>query len=82
MPLQAGTYWLSVVPECTNTNDYNCNYATYYETGVEDDPPLHHYGPLEPSDDSFLTATRGEAVNRCLEYVVAPQTARGSRMVS
>ena len=27
VPLQAGTYWLSVVPECTNTNDYNCKYA-------------------------------------------------------
>ncbi len=61
VPLQAGTYWLSVVPECTNTNDYNCNYARYYESSVQDDPPLHHYGPLEPSDDSFFDCYQGGA---------------------
>ena len=59
VPLQAGTYWLSVVPECTNTNDYNCNYAGYYENTVEDDPPLHHYGPLEPSGESFFNCYQG-----------------------
>ncbi len=61
VPLQAGTYWLSVVPECTNTNGYNCNYAAYYETAISDDPPLHHYGPLEPSDDSFFDCYQGGA---------------------
>ena len=59
VPLQAGTYWLSVVPECTNTDDYNCNYAVYYESTVEDVPPLHHYGPLEPSDHSFFNCYQG-----------------------
>ena len=59
VPLQGGTYWLSVVPECTNTNDYNCNYAGYYESTVEDDPPLHHYGSLEPSGESFFNCYQG-----------------------
>jgi hypothetical protein len=51
--LPAGTYWLSVLPQCTNQNDNNCSHAAYYESDVEDRPPLNHYGPLQPWDASF-----------------------------
>lgn len=55
--LQSGTYWLSVVPRCTNPNDSICHSAHYYASDVEDDPPLNHFGPFEPGNDSFLNST-------------------------
>lgn len=50
--ITSGTYWLQVVPQCTNKNDNECPSATYFESDVEDQPPLNSYGPLEPWDTS------------------------------
>jgi hypothetical protein len=50
--LPAGRYWLQLVPQCTNQNDSSCPGAEYFESDVEDQPPLNSYGPLEPWDAS------------------------------
>jgi hypothetical protein len=53
--LQSGTYWLSVVPRCTDPNDSSCDTAAYFITDVEDNPPLNHKG-IEPGNDSFISS--------------------------
>jgi hypothetical protein len=55
--LPAGSYWLSVVPRCTNPKDEACQTARYYVSDDEDDPPLNHVGPFEPANDSFFSST-------------------------
>jgi len=55
--LQAGTYWMSVVARCTNPKDASCQTARYYMSDDEDDPPLNHFGPFEPANDSFFSST-------------------------
>lgn len=50
------TYWLTVVPLCTNPADSTCNLASYYESDAEDNPPLNYYGPLEPNDMSYFNS--------------------------
>jgi hypothetical protein len=57
VPLTGGRYWVSVVPICTNPNDGACSQAQYFSVDVEDMPPPHHFGPLEPVDDSFLNSS-------------------------
>lgn len=54
--LGPGTYWLTVVPLCTNSADAACSGAWYYESDTEENPPLHHYGPLEPNDLSYFNS--------------------------
>jgi hypothetical protein len=56
--LQPGTYWLSVVPRCTNQNDAQCKQAEYFASDVEDNPPPNHRGS-EPGNDSFFTSPEG-----------------------
>lgn len=55
--LRPGTYWLAVVPQCTNTADPSCASAEYYLADVEDMPPMNQYGPPEPQDDSFFSSS-------------------------
>ncbi len=57
--LQPGKYWLSVVPQCTNTNDHECDSARYFLADVEDHPPHEHFGPRDVWDDSFFTSSHG-----------------------
>jgi len=52
--LVPGTYWMTVVPLCTNVADSKCTNAEYYLSDVEDTPPLNAYGPLEPNDLSYF----------------------------
>lgn len=44
--LKTGTYWLSVVPQCTNSSDGNCDIAQYFLSNTQG---LNAYGPAEPS---------------------------------
>ncbi len=53
--LGPGTYWLTVVPLCTNSADSACD-ALFYESDTEESPPLNHYGPLEPNDLSYFNS--------------------------
>jgi hypothetical protein len=55
LQLSHGEYWLMVQPPCTSSND--CQGALYYAEDVEDIPPPHHVGPLEPWDASFFSST-------------------------
>ncbi len=52
--LQSGTYWLSVLPQCTNKDNQSCTQAGYFATVVEDHPPQNFKGN-SPADDSFVT---------------------------
>jgi hypothetical protein len=52
MVLQSGTYWMAVVPHCTEHGDSQCSSALYWLSDVEDVPPPNHVG-FEPWDDSF-----------------------------
>lgn len=54
--LHCGTYWLNMLPQCTNTGDANCASQRYFETDVEDASPAHHHGPPNLLDDSFINA--------------------------
>jgi hypothetical protein len=54
--LNAGRYWLTVVPYCTNQNDSQCASARYFLADVEDNPPLNHYGPKDVLDASYVTS--------------------------
>jgi hypothetical protein len=54
--LEAGRYWLTVVPYCTNQNDSQCASARYFLADVEDNPPLNHYGPKDVLDASYVTS--------------------------
>jgi hypothetical protein len=45
--LPPGRYWLTTVPECTNTGDSNCDQARYF---ISSTAGKHSYGPKEPCD--------------------------------
>ena len=53
--LTAGTYWLSVVPICTNTADPYCD-GVFFLSDVEylNTTPTNAYGPAEPVDSAFF----------------------------
>jgi hypothetical protein len=52
--LSAGQYWLSVVPQCTNSGDSNCDVAQYFVTNT---PGTNRYGIHEPPNQSFFNST-------------------------
>ena len=53
--LTSGSYWMSVVPICTNTADPYCS-GIFFETDVEyiNTTPTNAFGPPEPVDASFF----------------------------
>jgi hypothetical protein len=53
--LTSGTYWMSVVPVCTNTSDPYCE-GIFFESDVEylNTTPTNAFGPPEPIDASFF----------------------------
>lgn len=53
--LTAGTYWMSVVPICSNSADPYCD-GVFFLSDVEylNTTPANAYGPVEPIDDSFF----------------------------
>jgi hypothetical protein len=53
--LTSGSYWMSVVPICSNTADPYCN-GVFFASDVEyiNTTPTHAYGPAEPVDASYF----------------------------
>jgi hypothetical protein len=53
--LTSGSYWMSVVPICTNTADPYCD-GIFFATDVEyiNTTPRNAYGPPEPTDASYF----------------------------
>jgi|HubBroStandDraft_6_1064221.scaffolds.fasta_scaffold499226_1 hypothetical protein len=53
--LTSGSYWMSVVPICSNTADPYCN-GVFFASDVEyiNTTPAHAYGPAEPVDASYF----------------------------
>ncbi|HTW88995.1 MAG TPA: hypothetical protein VMD75_13415 [Candidatus Binataceae bacterium] len=51
--LTCGTYFVNVLPQCTNTEDTSCTGQRYYETDVEDTSPAEHIGPSNLLDQTF-----------------------------
>jgi hypothetical protein len=51
--LKPGRYWLTTVPECTNTS--NCSSARYYATEFAG-KPVDPFGPPEPCNMSYFTS--------------------------
>jgi hypothetical protein len=53
--LTAGSYWMSVVPICTNSNNPYCG-GVFFETDVEyiNTTPANAFGAAEPVDASFF----------------------------
>jgi hypothetical protein len=53
--LTAGTYWLAVVPICTNTADPYCE-GVFFLSDVEyiNTTPANAFGPVEPIDSAFF----------------------------
>jgi len=56
--LQPGTYWLSMLPQCTNKANPSCAQEDYFASNVEDVPPPNAKG-ISPWNDSFLTYAHG-----------------------
>jgi hypothetical protein len=56
--LSAGSYWMAVVPICSNTADPFCN-GVFFESDVEylNTTPTNAYGPPEPVDASFFDSS-------------------------
>ena len=54
--LSPGTYWMSVVPQCTNANDAGCAELMFLSS-VEDVVPPNAFGPIEPADLSYFNSS-------------------------
>jgi hypothetical protein len=54
--LAAGTYWVTVIPQCTNPNNSQCGSARYFLSDMTDNPPPNGKGH-EPVKDSFFDST-------------------------
>jgi hypothetical protein len=54
--LASGTYWVTVIPQCTNPNNSQCGSARYFLSDVTDVPPPNGKGH-EPGNDSFFDST-------------------------
>jgi hypothetical protein len=56
LELSSGTYWLSVIPECLNSNDNVCTTAQYYASSFQG-MGFNSYGPPEPANESFVNSS-------------------------
>jgi len=56
--LTPGSYWMAVIPICTNTADPFCN-GPFFESDVEyiNRTPTNAYGPAEPVDAAFFDSS-------------------------
>lgn len=52
--LTAGTYWVNITPQCTNTANGSCSIAQYF---WDDTFGLNRYGPLEPANEGFFNSS-------------------------
>jgi hypothetical protein len=55
IPLAEGSYWMAVVPICTNSADTDCD-GPFFLSDVEyiNVTPTNAYGPAEPVDASYF----------------------------
>jgi len=54
--LDAGKYWMTVIPYCTNPHDSTCE-ASYRAFLMNDDGAMaHRFGPTEPENNSFFNS--------------------------
>jgi hypothetical protein len=56
--LSSGTYWMAVIPICSNSANPYCS-GVFFESDVEyiNTPPANAYGPAEPLDASFFDSS-------------------------
>lgn len=54
--LPCGTYWVNVLPQCTNTSDSDCTDQRFFLSGVADTSPAEHYGGTNITSDSFINS--------------------------
>jgi hypothetical protein len=59
--LPPGRYWLTTVPECTNTHDSNCDQARYF---ISSTSGKHSHGPKESCDAFFSAKIFGSKCQR------------------
>jgi len=52
--LSAGTYWVNITPQCTNSGNGSCSIAQYY---FDNTFGLNRYGPLEPANQGFFNSS-------------------------
>jgi len=52
--LGAGTYFLNVMPQCTNP--ISCSGQRFFESNVTDALPVHHHGPANITNGSFINS--------------------------
>lgn len=52
--LSAGTYWTTIVPQCTDSGNGSCSIAQYY---FDDTFGLNRYGPLEPANVGYFNSS-------------------------
>jgi hypothetical protein len=52
--LSAGTYWLNITPQCTDSGNGDCDIAQYF---WDDTFGLNNYGSLPPANDSFFNSS-------------------------
>ncbi|MGD0988779.1 MAG: hypothetical protein ABR874_13275 [Candidatus Sulfotelmatobacter sp.] len=51
--LSAGSYWLNITPQCTDSGNSSCSIAQYYFSSTNG---LNRYGALEPADEGFFNS--------------------------
>ena len=71
LKLTSGTYFMNVLPQCSNASDSSC-YLLYWDN-AEDTSPPHHFGAANIVDDSFFDSTfwgvdYGSALNQGAGY--------------
>ena len=52
--LSAGTYWLNITPQCTNSGNGSCSIAQYF---WDDTFGLNRYGALPPANVSYFNSS-------------------------
>ena len=52
--LPAGTYWMTIVPQCTDSGNSSCSISQYY---FDNTFGLNNYGPIQPADQSYFNSS-------------------------
>jgi hypothetical protein len=69
--LPCGTYWVNVMPQCTNDSDTDCTGQRVFESDVTDASPAEHYGSANVLGESFI-------FSNLFGYDWSPTTSNGS----
>jgi hypothetical protein len=51
--LSAGTYWVNITPQCTDSGNSSCDISQYFWDNTFG---LNRYGPLEPAEQAFFNS--------------------------